>query len=91
MVSKPGPHAKLAECNLKSKAMGYVCLRRGCTDSLSPAHWLQKASEQSLWLSGELEAQMVYEVLLCIRDAEEERNAFLPKRLERKQLPSEPQ
>lgn len=84
VLSKPGPHAKLAECNLweNPKPWGTSVFPRGCTDSLSPAHWLQKASEQSLWLSGELEAQMVYEVLLCIRD-EEGRNAFLPKRLEK--------
>ncbi|KAI4563243.1 hypothetical protein MJT46_010852 [Ovis ammon polii x Ovis aries] len=72
---------RLEQCRLEGYN-GLEVTNVGCTDSLSPAHWLQKASEQSLWLSGELEAQMVYEVLLCIRD-EEERNAFLPKRLEK--------
>ena len=84
VLSKPGPHAKLAECNLweNPKLWGRSVFSQGCMDSLSPAHWLQKASEQSPWLSGGLEVQTVYQVLLCIRD-EEGMNAFLPKRLEK--------
>lgn len=65
----------------KTQRWGWVCLfPQGCMDSLFPAHWLQKASEQSSWVGRALEGHLAFWLSsVPAHQPEEGMNALMPQ------------